>query len=286
MKPKSQRAHSASGKNNSCEELVVKDGPSLSKQEINRSSLIIESTRPTISLTPKNIEKFASSQQRLLAGNNESSQHMLQFLNALQQQRHNHQNKNKSANPSSINNSKGTSAAQSKCDGTVNTTFSTKSSSQPANVNGVPKQQNECQHSHHQLQQHRQNQQQKQQQPNKIVNGKVASSSSSSSSTQLAGSSNNVATSDADRACQPEPYVYVNGQSAKHEGIVGNTSATPVTTAVAANGKNPSVDSPSAGSSTSASQSPSCGTKPAPEQVRFYFCSLCKAFLLTTWQNG
>ncbi|BFY98299.1 hypothetical protein BsWGS_01340 [Bradybaena similaris] len=263
-KPKSQRAHSASGKN-SCEELVVKDGPSLSKQEINRSSLIIESTRPTISLTPKNIEKFASSQQRLLAGNSESSQHMLQFLNALQQQRHNHQNKNKSANPSSINNSKGTSAAQSKCDGTVNTTFSTKSSSESANVNGVPKQQNECQHSH-QLQQHRQNQQQKQQQPNKIVNGKVAASSSSPSSTQLAGSSNHVTTSDADRGSQPESYVYVNGQSAKHEGIVGNTAATPLTTAVAANGKNPSVDSPSAGSSTSASQSPSCGTKPAPEQ--------------------
>uniref|UniRef100_A0A0B7A9E4 FAM193 C-terminal domain-containing protein n=1 Tax=Arion vulgaris TaxID=1028688 RepID=A0A0B7A9E4_9EUPU len=269
LKPKSKKAQPVSEKRNSLEELGLKDaGPSLSKQEINRSSLIIESTRPTISLSPKNLEKFATSQRLLASNNNESSQHMIQFLNVLQQQHH--QNKNKSANPSSVNHAKSTPTAQAKNNGTVSTASYAKSNSESDKANGLAKQhQNECQHPPQQLQEHRQGQQQKQQPANKAVNGKVPSS-------QPSGTSNHVVPSvhceDVDKQDQPEPqHIHLNGKPVKADAAV-IASIIPVTSAAAAalvvNSKNSLADSPSTGSGSSASQSPSCGTKHTTEQVK------------------
>lgn len=277
-KPRPKKSQPESGKKNLLDEVGLNDSiPSLPKQEINRSSLIIESTRSTISLSSNSLEKFATSQQLLLAGNNnESSQHMIQFLNALQKQHH-HQNKNKSANPSSVNGSRRTPAAQAKSNGTVSTSSSAKSTESSRSTGLAKQQQNQCQQSQHQLQQQHQSRQQRQQQSAKAVNGKVPAMSHPPGTSNHATAE--VRGSDVDKRDQPQPHVHMNGKTPKSD-PVAVVPATPVTSApvLAVTSKNSVTDSPSAGSGSSTSQSPSCGTKPTPEQVRNFFFFYCVTF--------
>ncbi|BFZ01412.1 hypothetical protein BsWGS_04451 [Bradybaena similaris] len=159
--------------NNALNDLVTKHASSpLSKQEINRSSLIIQSTRSTFSFSQKHVDTNVGSQQNLSDSNIESPEHMIQFLNALQQYHHQGK-KHEPASLCAVNTSNHTFADQATSYKLDSTSLQVKSSKGVNKVNDVVKQQ---QNGHYDQPQQLSNQQ-KQQEPAKSVNGTVIVSS-------------------------------------------------------------------------------------------------------------
>lgn len=232
---------------------------SVSRQEISRSSLIIESTRPTISVSAANLNRCAPLQQKVDGGSSESPQDMVQFLNSLQQQ----QNKQKPASPSSVTNSKNNQATKTTGKQMANTA-AVKVESDATKTNGVAKvQQNHCDQPQQQLQQ-----QQKQKQPASAMNGKVAPSCQpmvSSNHITSNGISNGFS-----KCSQHGPHVHANGKLSKDAAVSARPS-TPVKS-VPTNSdvcKNSAADDgPSAGRGNLLPRSPSSGSKATTDQVR------------------
>ncbi|XP_059163345.1 protein FAM193A-like isoform X3 [Physella acuta] len=240
-KPKSKRAQMLSEKKDipveKTEQLKVSSLPI--KQEINRSSLIIESTRSTINPS----KDLASAQQRLSNNNSkDSSQQILGVYQSLkQQQKVKSQSDNNNSTPS-------VPISQNKSNGTVSG-LSAKAGPEGNKSNGTTKQQPE------------QRPIQQKQQTVKSVNGKVSAAS------QQVGNGNHVLNgrgSQIDKKSQPQPAL-MNGAPVKNQ-VVSTTPSVPITVIASNNSKSTVIDSPGAGSGSSTSQSPSCGTKASSDQ--------------------
>lgn len=247
-KPKSKRAQMLSEKKNitieKTEQLKVSSLPI--KQEINRSSLIIESTRSTINPS----KDLASAQQRL--SNNNSKDSTQQILGVYQSLKQQQKVKSQSDNITPC-----TPSSQSKYDGPVGGLSSAKAGPEGNKTNGTIKQQPE----------QRPNQQK--QQTVKSVNGKVSAAS------QPIGNGNHVLNgrgSQIDKKSQPQPAL-TNGAPVKNQ-VVSTTPSVPITVIASNNSKSTVIDSPGAGSGSSTSQSPSCGTKASADQVGTLFLTL------------
>ncbi|XP_005091367.1 protein FAM193A isoform X2 [Aplysia californica] len=230
--------------------------PAAKSQEIPRSSLIIESTRATISRSSKDLDKPISSTQQSLQSNHSSKRptQMMQFFESFK------------------NNSAVNAVSFSKTPGPVkNETVSSPAPSKQLRVVLQPKQQK------------------RQASPatNKVTNGKVSvhpHSSVHTNHTTSNGRSSSVAAAAAAfvAASKPgltQPAPTTNGfvktststtpataasktVPARAPASAAVTSASPAAPSVTA-GKANVPDSPGAGSNSSASQSPSSGTKPA-----------------------
>lgn len=249
--------------NNAFNDLVTKHASSpLSKQEINRSSLIIQSTRSTFSFSQKHVDTNVGSQQNLSDSNIESPEHMIQFLNALQQY-HQQEKKHEPASSCAVNISNHTLADQAASYKLDSTSLQVKSSKGVNKVNDVVKQQ---QNGHCDLPQQLSNQQ-KQQEPAKSVNGTVIVSSQPSrtcNQVRTIGSSNTL-----DPRCEAQTHSDANGKPGQSSTVAAKLVMPATSAAVhSATSQSSLVISPSAGSCSKTSQPAVNGAKAPLDQVR------------------
>ncbi|CAG5129493.1 unnamed protein product, partial [Candidula unifasciata] len=225
---------------------TTKASSPLSKQEINRSSLVIQSTRSTFSLSQKNVHKNVGCQQHLSDSSIESPEQMIQFLNALQHCHHKENKNEPSPGSDHIHTDQATSCQ------TDSTSTEVTSSKSAGKISDVTKQNIRCDQP-----QQLSNQQQKQE-PAKSQNGTVTVSS------QLLKIRNQFMTNNntLDSHSEAQSDGHLNGKP-----VQSNAVTTKLVMAVTAAEVNSGISqsslmvSPGAESCSKTSQSASSGTK-------------------------